>query len=60
MSPPRNFWLLIGIAVLDLIVGGALALFVGLNHSWFYAALLAAGFFASANILFVVAWQKIK
>ncbi len=60
MSTPTNFWLLIGIAILDLIAGGAMAIFVGFNHSWLYAGLLGAGFFISANILFVTAWQKLK
>lgn len=60
MSAPSNFWLLIGIALLDLLVGGALAIFIGFNHSWLYAGILGLGFFISANILFAVAWQKVK
>lgn len=55
----RNFWLFLGVGFVDLIVGLALSVYTGLSHSWFLAGILGVGFFASANLMFYLAYKKL-
>lgn len=59
MKAPKNFWLLIFIGVLDLLCGLVLSIYVGLSQSLFLGAILAMGFFVSANTLFYFAYRKL-
>ena len=58
-SAPKHFWIFIIAAGIELLVGLGVSVWVGMSHSWLYAALLAVGFFISANVMFMIAYKKL-
>lgn len=60
MSGPRHFWLLVGVGLLDLLLGLALSIFVGLKISLLMAGVVALSFFISANTFFYLAYRKLR
>ncbi|HEY9843240.1 MAG: hypothetical protein ACAI44_10270 [Candidatus Sericytochromatia bacterium] len=59
MASPRNFRMFILAGALELLLGLGFSVFVGLTHSWVYAAIIAVGFFISANVMFMIAYKKL-
>ena len=59
MAAPKNFWLFIIIGVLDLVVGLAMSVIVGMTHSWPLAMVLGMGFLITANLMFMLAMKKL-
>ena len=59
MKAPKNFLKLIFFGVLDLFVGLAVSLYIGITQSWLLGFVLALGFFVSANVLFYAAYRKL-
>ena len=59
MAAPKNFWMFLFAGLLELLLGLGFSVYVGLSHSWAYAALIALGFFVSANVMFMIAFKKL-
>ncbi len=58
-TPARNnFWLFLVGGFVELTIGLALSLFVGLTQSWIWGLVLATGFFITANFMFFMAYQR--
>lgn len=60
MSAPKNFWIFVIAGVIELIVGLGTSIYISMTQSWTLGIVLALGFFMSANMMFMIAYKKIR